>query len=391
MRGWVSVVVLLLLFAGCDETPGTTTVVIEDETPDIIHVYHTTVQEDTTPDVIVTYETEYVTLEDNTPDVVREYYSDAADLPMLEWQDAGGSPTMPKKTTDLTVATIGNPADTIAIVQSGTSKQVVLGKVHVAYPPQHIHGLICYNDSGDYDHRIEVFPGGCRDNSDADNMDLVTPIAKDITAAWAVGNDNGGLDTGSVAANTMYAIWLIKRSDTGVVDVLFSTSFTAPTMPTNYDLKRLIGAMSTDGSSNWYRFNQNGDYFHYNSTGTGAYPPRDVNDNTLTSTVWETGTFSAPPHAIVSVFALCANSTGTQAGNALYIRKPGTATWGGAPYHQDISYDNPGTQYWNSMGVPGTYQLDGSRQLEYMTVFTAGSAIIEIYTLGFWMPQRRDF
>lgn len=71
-------------------------------------------------------------------------------------------------------------------------------------------------------------------------MQLGTAITKQIDAAWAVGNNAGGLDTGAVGNNTYY-IWLIQRSDTGVTDALFSLSSTAPTMPTNYDRKRLIG------------------------------------------------------------------------------------------------------------------------------------------------------
>jgi hypothetical protein len=64
---------------------------------------------------------------------------------------------------------------------------------------------------------------------------------KRLDASWAVGSGNGGLDTGSIA-DTDYFIWAIVRSDTGVVDYLFSTSATAPTMPADYDYKRLIGS-----------------------------------------------------------------------------------------------------------------------------------------------------
>jgi len=71
-------------------------------------------------------------------------------------------------------------------------------------------------------------------------MVLSSAITKRLDAAWAVGSGNGGLDTGTIA-NTTYHVWLIQRSDTGVVDALFSTSLTSPTMPTNYDRKRRIG------------------------------------------------------------------------------------------------------------------------------------------------------
>jgi hypothetical protein len=112
----------MFALAACDET-ATTTVVIEDETADVVYVTNTIVQEDTTPDVEIYHTTEYVTLEDNTPDVVREYYSDAANLPMLEWQDTGGAVTMPKKFSDLAAASVINDADLIAITQGGTSKK----------------------------------------------------------------------------------------------------------------------------------------------------------------------------------------------------------------------------------------------------------------------------
>jgi hypothetical protein len=81
------------------------------------------------------------------------------------------------------------------------------------------------------------------------------------TGSWAVGDAAGGLDTGTIAASTWYHFWAIRRSDTGVTDYLFSTSATSPTMPTNYDAKRRIGAVATDASSNWQPFAQNGGFF----------------------------------------------------------------------------------------------------------------------------------
>jgi hypothetical protein len=60
-------------------------------------------------------------------------------------------------------------------------------------------------------------------------------------------------------------VFLIKRTDTGVVDVLTSNSPTAPTLPTNYTLFRWIGAMKPNGSSQWLPFTQNGDDFMWNT------------------------------------------------------------------------------------------------------------------------------
>jgi len=87
------------------------------------------------------------------------------------------------------------------------------------------------------------------DTTNYDLMQLTSAITKQIDAAWAVGNNAGGLDTGSVGNNTYY-IWLIRRPDTGVVDALYSLSSTAPTMPANYTQKRLIGQVTRTSATN---------------------------------------------------------------------------------------------------------------------------------------------
>lgn len=93
----------------------------------------------------------------------------------------------------------------------------------------------------------------------------VAAIAK-TTSAWAVGTGNGGLDTGAVANSTWYHFYAIKRVDTSVVDVLFSLSASAPTMPTNYTLKRRIGSGLTNGTAQWVAFTQDGDYFRWSTS-----------------------------------------------------------------------------------------------------------------------------
>ena len=122
----------------------------------------------------------------------------------------------------------------------------------------YITGLVLSNDT-DTDHDVNITDGQCRDSTDTENIILSSEITKRIDASWAVGDNSGGMDTGSVSASTLYAVWVIKRSDTGVVDALFSTSFSSPTMPTNYDYKRLVGWVLTDGSSNILGFRQHGD------------------------------------------------------------------------------------------------------------------------------------
>jgi hypothetical protein len=101
------------------------------------------------------------------------------------------------------------------------------------------------------------------------SMTLPTSYAK-TTGAWAVGSGNGSLDTGTIANNTWYHVFLIERTDTGVVDVLISLSATAPTLPTSYTKQRRIGSMKTDGSARWTSFVQVGDEFLWATSAADA-------------------------------------------------------------------------------------------------------------------------
>lgn len=144
---------------------------------------------------------------------------------------------------------------------------------------KYISGLTYANNATD---SIDISAGCAVDSTNAALMTLASTLTKNVTATWAVGSVQGGLDTGAVG-NSDYYIWLIQRTDTNVVDALFSLSSTAPTMPTNYSLKRLIGWFKRVGGSNVA--------FHtYEIEGGGLelawdVPTLDINlANTLTTT-----------------------------------------------------------------------------------------------------------
>lgn len=145
---------------------------------------------------------------------------------------------------------------------------------------------------------IDVAAGIARDGADAANIALAAALTnKQLNVAWAVGASAGMLDTGAIAANSWYHIWLIRRSDTGVVDVLASLSATAPTMPANYDQKRRIGAVLTDATPDIIAFRQHGDKFFWiapaaDYTDTGASGSRILHTLTV-----PTGLKLQPLHA----------------------------------------------------------------------------------------------
>lgn len=143
-----------------------------------------------------------------------------------------------------------NGATTLVLQSGQTASVICTGSAFIAIvegtvvtgPGQqgYLYGLTLANNASDATNDIDIATGvAASDTSPYYLMQLTSALTKRLDANWAVGTGNGGLDTGSIA-NTTYHIWLIQRSDTGVVDALFSASATSPTMPTNYDRKRLI-------------------------------------------------------------------------------------------------------------------------------------------------------
>lgn len=97
-----------------------------------------------------------------------------------------------------------------------------------------------------------------------------------------------GLDTGSEASSTWYAIHVITNATGSLVAGLLSVSASAPTLPTGYTKFRRVGWVRNNGSSNFVAFERIGDQIYYNFAArpvnfTGpndAAPHTDVRDLT---------------------------------------------------------------------------------------------------------------
>ncbi len=240
------------------------------------------------------------------------------------------------------------------------------------------------NNGADAAHDIDFSAGGCFDSLLTEPMVLASILVKQIDAVWAVGTNAGGIDTGAVAASTLYAVWLIKRTDTGVVDALFSLSFTAPTMPGSYDKKRLIGFVVTDGSSNILAFTQSGDYFRLMGDVV-----QDVNDATMTNNVFETGTLSVPPNCVAHIYGYLTNSGSTSENDGkLWVRTKGAADTvsNQEAWHVNIS----SSVAFRQGGSVGQIFADGSSQIEYTCAEGGGTAIVQINTFGCLMLTRSN-
>jgi hypothetical protein len=112
----------------------------------------------------------------------------------------------------------------------------------------------------DTQHDIIFKAGKIIDSTAQVGINLVSSIVKRIDAAWVAGNGNGGLFSGSVAANTTYHCYVMIKDD-GSVDAGFSISATASDIPNGYVAYRRIGSITVDHSANIRPFHQHGDTF----------------------------------------------------------------------------------------------------------------------------------
>jgi hypothetical protein len=104
-----------------------------------------------------------------------------------------------------------------------------------------------------------VQSGMAMDSTNAVMMTMLLSITKNM-GAWVVGA-GGALDTGTIVAG-YYDVYLIRRPDTGVVDVLLTIMGNAPTLPANYTHYRRIGSLNNGLNVNqWNKFTQTGDEF----------------------------------------------------------------------------------------------------------------------------------
>jgi hypothetical protein len=276
-------------------------------------------------------------------------------------------------------------ADTWSPVTIGSGLTFSGGSLSVsttALPRGHIFGLILSNNGTDANNDIDIAAGEARSDDNAEDISLAAAITKRLDATWAVGTGNGGLDTGSEAANTWYHVWLIKRTDTGVVDALFSTSATSPTMPANYTKKRRIGAVRNNASSNLLAFTQNSsdpELFLYTTT---------ILDVALSNlgTTRQTPTLTVPP-STVALFRATMEAVDT-AGGATVVIQPTTETNAGPSENAvpGFSLLNP-TEAGTTMGAGGHFEIPVNASSQIAIRASTNNVDFNIMTRG-WRDLR---
>lgn len=187
-------------------------------------------------------------------------------------------------------------------------------------PAGHLFGLTLSNNGTDPTNDIDIAAGKCRSDDDTTDMVLASALTKQLDASWAVGTNAGGRASGAAIANTTYHVFLIKRPDTGVVDVAFDTSATGANIAANtdaaYTKKRRIGSIVRSGSV-IRAFKQDGDTFIW------SVPSGDVSvTNPGTSAVLRTMTLPVGirVQAIISAFGYA--NTAAANTSSIFISDP---------------------------------------------------------------------
>lgn len=249
---------------------------------------------------------------------------------------------------------------------SGTGAGVTVGN---------LTGLTLANDIATPTTKFSVAAGTATSADGTVAINLPFSIIKQTTS-WGVGSNSGCLDTGSIAANSWYNIFIISQATvTGnATDILCSLSQN-PQLPATYTHYRRIGSLETNGSSQWVGFTQYGNRFVWNAA------TLDVNDNTLGTTA-KTYQLNVPPG--VNVNPIC-RYTISNDGNSVLLTGPSVTDV--APTTTNPFTAAPGFSALDTTIVAGTVNSECPRMTTDTTQHiraraTAASTTLAVVTTG---------
>jgi hypothetical protein len=219
-----------------------------------------------------------------------------------------------------------------------------------------ISGLRLKPDNDNPTYQTRIMKGACRDESSLYTIKLSDTITIDITDSGA-----NGLDTGSEASDTWYAVYLI--GDTRGINStagLYSTSEDDPTLPNGYNVFRRIGWVRNNASSDFLEFRQTvGSYsrrYYYSESSTSTL---EVLDNGSATSWTEVDMSSLVPPTAYHTQLLVRFRTGASgsAGNDVGLRTKGES-------NQNIQI-GPGVVNDSKMKIPIEMATNNAQKIEY--------------------------
>jgi len=275
---------------------------------------------------------------------------------------------------DVDLAGVEGNDGQIPVVNVGSSAMVWWA------PAGHINGLVISNNVTDSANDIDIATGEATDSGAAYVMKLTSGLTKQIDFTWAAGTDAGGLFSGSVAADTWYHVFLIRKDSDGSLDAGFDTSVTAANIPAGYTAYRLIDSVLTDISSNIIAFS-NRECGHAIEK-LWLDPPLDINvGNAGTAAVLRT--LSVPPSyqttAILNVY-VSQVASGTY---DFYMSPTDVNDEQASPTTAPLAMAIAETNKTEENGITINIRTDSNQQIRTRQSGSDGNSALRIVTLGF--------
>lgn len=134
-----------------------------------------------------------------------------------------------------------NPGSTAAAAGSiqGNFKNLFISNTSVANAQTH----------------IQITADAVSVSDGATSFNSLLTVSLNINSATSGAN---GIDTGSIANTTWYAVYVIFNPSTLTTAGLISTSFSSPSLPSGYTQFARVGSARTDGSAHFINFMQRG-------------------------------------------------------------------------------------------------------------------------------------
>lgn len=198
-----------------------------------------------------------------------------------------------------------------------------------------------------------------------------------VTPSLAVSGVNG-LDAGTSAINTWYAVFVIWNGTTTAG--LLSLSATAPTMPSGYTHKARVGWVRSDGTANKYplSFAQNGNVFQYKvASGSNVASLPTMSSGAQGSTTIPTWVAIATG-AYIPITAAEINIVLSQTGASKIIIAAPNNSYGAF----NSATNPPPLASFAANGESGTYAM-GSFVIESSNIYVAAIAGTLMQSVGF--------
>ncbi len=159
------------------------------------------------------------------------------------------------------------------------------------------NGLKISNDATTPDTKLDIATGSCMDSTGVYQFEVNTALVVDATT-----NGLNGLDTGSLAASTVYKVFIVGDPVTQqAIGAMISLSAT-PLLPFGYSVYKLIGYVTTDSSVHFLK-----GYWTAGNSGTRLFtydaPIIALNGGTQTGYTGVALTAFVPPVADTPVYA----------------------------------------------------------------------------------------